>query len=81
MEDFRMSGKTLRILRVLFELSQEDVSKILNKQTNTTVSFVETGKRTLTKKDTAILIQKLDITMRDLMTVQKTIRTIRKKGE
>ena len=75
MEDVRINGTTLKIIRALYEISQKDVSDILNKK-QTTISRIENGSiKALSKEDSKTLCKELGLTFGDFANIQKLIRT------
>jgi predicted transcriptional regulator len=79
MEDIRINGTTLKIIRALFDLSQGETASILGKR-QTTVSRVEVGEQeALTKKDSKTLCEELGLTFGDFANIQRLIRTTGKR--
>jgi transcriptional regulator with XRE-family HTH domain len=75
MEDVRINGTTLKIIRVLFNKSQGGIASIIGKR-QTTISNVENGvQEALTKKDSKTLCEELGLTFGDFANIQKLIRT------
>ncbi|WP_231571210.1 helix-turn-helix domain-containing protein [Gordoniibacillus kamchatkensis] len=75
----RLNGKTLVVIRAILGLSQTDVGNLIG-LTPMAISLLENGEtKAMSAKNTARLIEALNLTPREFAAVQTAIRTVESK--
>lgn len=79
MDNTRINGMTLTVVRAILDLSQSDVGQMIG-VTKNAVSKLENGEtNAMTVTNTKLLFEALNLTPRELVAVQTAIRQVKSK--
>lgn len=79
MENVRLNGKTLVVIRAILGLNQTQIGDLIGLSTNTICKLEKGETKAMSATNTARLIEALNLTPRELLAVQTAIRTVEAK--
>lgn len=74
-EEFRLSGKTLKVIRILFDLSQSEMAVLLGVKKQQ-ISYAESSKRKLTREQTLKFLEIVQLSETVTIDFDKIIKQV-----